>query len=199
VWPTMSQEGVATNRERVRCARSLNVHVASAGRGEQVLHQRENGHGLVEAARHEVSGRSTVTGPRASRRPSPGVALLFAPSMTIEIVRTPVLRSAIQRVAAAGFGDMVKAVVDVRRRIMAIGGELHSDEEASLLDDGSRQEDLWGINLYPAEGGDEWIEYDSMINVRPSRGNRSRGVDNAELRHTLRTIVEELVKEPSGR
>lgn len=122
----------------------------------------------------------------------------LSPSMTIEIVRTPVLRSALQRVAAARFGDMVKAVVDVRRRIMAIGGELHADEEALLIDDGSRQDDLWGINLYPAEGGDEWIEYDSMINVRPSQGNRSRGVDNGELRHTLRTIVGELVREPSG-
>lgn len=109
------------------------------------------------------------------------------------------MRSALEQAAEAGFGDMVKAVVDVHRRIMAIGGDLHSDEEALLLDDGSRQEDLWGINLYPAEEGDEWIEYDSMINVRPSQGNRSRGVDNAELRDTLRTIVRELVKGAPGR
>lgn len=117
--------------------------------------------------------------------------------MMIDIVRTPVARSALQQAAEARFGDMVKAVVDVRRRIMAIGGDLHADEEALLLDDGSRQEDLWGINLYPAEEGDDWIEYDSMINVRPSQGNRSRGVDSAELRDVLRAIVGELVQEAS--
>jgi len=65
------------------------------------------------------------------------------------------------------FGDMVKAVVDVTQGIMAIGGELHSDEEAVLLDQGSLQRDLWGINLYPEQPAQEWIEFDSMINVRP--------------------------------
>ena len=70
---------------------------------------------------------------------------------------------------------MVKAVVDLGRGIMALGGELASDEEAMLLDDGSSQSDLWGINLYPGAGEGDWIEYDSMINVRPSHGNRSRG------------------------
>jgi hypothetical protein len=73
---------------------------------------------------------------------------------------------------------MVKAVVDVRRGIMAIGGELHSDEEALLLDDGSAQADLWGINLYPEEADDAWIQFDAMINVRPSQGNRSRAVED---------------------
>lgn len=67
------------------------------------------------------------------------------------ILRKPVTRAALERPAADQFGDMVKAVVDVTRRVMAIGGELHSDDEAALLDDGSRLEDLWGINLYPEE------------------------------------------------
>ncbi|MBI4520224.1 MAG: hypothetical protein HY701_05265 [Gemmatimonadetes bacterium] len=90
---------------------------------------------------------------------------------------------------------MVKVVVDVHRRVMAIGGELHSDEEALLLDDGSRQADLWGVNLYPGESPPQWIEYDSMINVRPTQGNRSRGVDDSSLRETIRGIVESLVHE----
>jgi hypothetical protein len=63
-----------------------------------------------------------------------------------------------------------------------------------LLDDGSQQADLWGINLYPAEPGDDWLEYDSMINVRPSQGNRSRGVDSPTLREVIRAIVDELVE-----
>ena len=77
---------------------------------------------------------------------------------------------------------------------MAIGGELHSDEEAALLDDGSAQQNLWGINLYPAESDDAWIEFDSMINVRPSQGNRSRQVEDSVLRDRIRRIVVGLVE-----
>lgn len=93
------------------------------------------------------------------------------------------------------FGDMIKAVVDVSRRIMAIGGELHADDEAALLDDGSSQQDLWGINLYPGDDDEDWIEFDSMINVRPSQGNRSRDVEGEVLRESIRNIVDGLVHE----
>lgn len=111
----------------------------------------------------------------------------------LRIIREPVRRSELAGIAEGQFGDMVKAVVDVGRRVMAIGGELHSDEEAVLLDDGSRQQDLWGINLYPAEAGTEWIEFDSMINVRPAQGNRSRTVEDPHLRESIRRIAEALV------
>ena len=110
------------------------------------------------------------------------------------IVREPLSRSELVAIAADQFGDMVKAVVDVKRAIMALGGELHSDEEAVLLDDGSSQGDLWGINLYPGAGDDDWIEYDSMINVRPSLGNRARGVENPGLRDRIQRVVNQLVK-----
>ena len=95
--------------------------------------------------------------------------------------------------AQARFGDMVKAVVDVRRCVIAVSGELHSDEEALLLEDGSKQSDLWGINLYPGESGPDWIEFDSMINVRPSQRNRSRGVEDEGTRTAIRRIVDDLV------
>jgi len=115
--------------------------------------------------------------------------------MPIRIVDTSIARADIADVAARQFGDMVKAVVDLTAAIMAIGGELHSDEEAALLERGSRQQDLWGVNLYPAESVDTWIEYDSMINVRPSQGNRSRGVDDADTREAIRRVVESLVRD----
>ena len=95
--------------------------------------------------------------------------------------------------AKAGFGDMVKAVVDLSRGIMAIGSDLHSDEEAALLDDGSRQQDLWGINLYPEAPTAEWIEFDSMINVRPGVNNRSRDVEDEGTRAAIRGVVHSLV------
>ena len=115
--------------------------------------------------------------------------------MTVRIVRESTTRAALAAVAEAQFGDMVKAVVDVARRVMAIGGELHADEEAALIEDGSRQADLWGLNLYPAEPGEDWLEFDSVINIRPSYGNRSRGVDDAGLRAAIREIVAALVPE----
>ena len=95
--------------------------------------------------------------------------------------------------AKALFGNLVKAVVDVERGVMAVGGELHSDEEALLLEDGSEQRDLWGINLYPEVSVADWVEFDSMINVRPSHGNRTRSVDNPETRKAIVEVVNRLV------
>jgi len=114
--------------------------------------------------------------------------------MTIEILRRLTTRARLAALAEGQFGDMVKAVVDVERGVMAIGGELHSDEEAALIDDGSAQAHLWGINLYPGEEEDAWIEFDSMINVRPSQGNRSRNVEDSALRDRIRRIVTDLVE-----
>lgn len=111
------------------------------------------------------------------------------PEFHPEIVRHRTTRVALAALAALGFGDMVKAVVDVDRGIMAVGGELHADEEAALLDDGSVQANLWGVNLYPGESGAGWIEFDSMINVRPAKGNRSRDVERDELRAAIRRVV----------
>ncbi len=115
--------------------------------------------------------------------------------MEIIIVRDPIRREVLRDMAGLQFGDMVKAVVDVEAGIMAIGGELHSDEEAMLLDDGSRQSNLWGINLYPEKPSEEWIEFDSMINVRPSGGNRSRFVESGEIREAVTGIVQRLVED----
>ena len=95
--------------------------------------------------------------------------------------------------SAAMFGDLVKAVVDVKREIMAVDAELHSDEEAFLLERGSAQEDLWGINLYPALSGSDFVEFDSVINLRPSRGNRSRGVEDGAVRERILVIVGSIV------
>lgn len=116
-------------------------------------------------------------------------------STPLRLVRDSVRRLELITIARAQFGDMVKAVVDIRRGIMAIGGELHSDEEALLLDEGSAQADLWGINLYPEESGDAWIEFDAMINVRPSQGNRSRAVEDPTAQEHIRRVVTSLVRD----
>ena len=99
----------------------------------------------------------------------------------------------LSRMAEEMFGDLVKAVVDIRQEMMAVDAELHSDEEAVLIEKGSDQTDLWGINLYPDLEGDDFVEFDSMINLRPSRGNRSRGVEDPDIREHIRRIVKNLV------
>ena len=96
--------------------------------------------------------------------------------------------------ASATFGNMVKAVVDVDRELIAVDAELHSDLEALLLEDGSKQKNIWGLNLYPEIHGEEFVEFDSLINIRPSQGNRSRGVENKEIREKIISIVAARIK-----
>ena len=109
------------------------------------------------------------------------------------IIEQPLTLKELQQMAAKTFGNMVKAVVDVDRELLAVEAELHSDLEALLLQEGSQQQSLWGINLYPEAAGAEWIEFDSMINVRPSQGNRSRGVDDEAVRKKILAIVQRKV------
>lgn len=113
--------------------------------------------------------------------------------MLIKIIKEPISETELKNIAKNQFGDLVKAVVDIEKGIMAIGGELHADEEARLLQEGSRQEYLWGINIYSDKSGDELVEFDSMINIRPSQSNRSRGVENLEIQRKIRGIVNKLI------
>ena len=111
----------------------------------------------------------------------------------MRIVTVSIALDELKGMAQRGFGVLVKAVVDVESGIMAVDADLHADEEASLLAQGSLQEHLWGINLYPEMSTDEWVEFDSMINLRPSQGNRTRGVDDPEIRKRIVAVVETLV------
>jgi hypothetical protein len=99
----------------------------------------------------------------------------------------------LSKMAEDMFGDLVKGVVDVSRDMMVVDAELHADEEALLIEQGSDQADLWGINLYPELEGDNFVEFDSMINLRPSRCNRSRGVEDPAIRERILRIVKDLV------
>lgn len=112
----------------------------------------------------------------------------------MRIISEKISLSELKILAKERFGDMVKAVVDVAKEVMAIGGELHSDEEALLLENGSSQSDLWGINLYPDKQGDKFVEFDSMINIRPSQGNRSRYVADETICQRISGVVKKLVE-----
>ena len=112
----------------------------------------------------------------------------------MKLINKPISKHGLQKMASQGFGNLVKAVIDVSKEVMVVDGSLHADEEAHLLSLGSKQSDLWGINIYPKLGGDDFIEFDSMINLRPSAGNMTRSVDNKDTQKKIREIVSKLVK-----
>ncbi len=111
----------------------------------------------------------------------------------MSIIEEKISVSDLKQIADNSFGDFVKAAIDIEKEIMVIDAELHSDEEGMLLQNGSVQNDLWGINIYPFNEVDKMIEFDSMINIRPRQGNRSRGVESIEIRNKILNIVKQLL------
>jgi len=104
-------------------------------------------------------------------------------------------RDELTRLVAAFFGDMVKIVVDIRRGVVAVGGELHADAESLLLEQGSAQDDLWGANYYPGRGPENCVEYTALVNIRPSRDNPGMEIGSPEIRAAVRDVVVRLVGE----
>ena len=107
----------------------------------------------------------------------------------MEIVKEKISLDKLRVMASKMFGNLVKAVVDVEEDILVVDADLHSDEEAYLLEKGSKQSNLWGINIYPDLDGNEMIEFDSMINIRPSQDNNSRGVEDIKIQKRILEIV----------
>ena len=105
------------------------------------------------------------------------------------IVEDIISRKELKVLAENLLGDLVKAVVDVEKEILILDAELHADMEAFLLENGSKQETLWGINLYPDMEEEDFIEFDSMINIRPRQGNRSSGVEDINIQNKIIEIV----------
>lgn len=117
----------------------------------------------------------------------------MADKPSIVVVEKRIDPEELARLVALFFEDMVKYVVDVERKVAAVGGDLHADAEAILLEDGSRQEDLWGANYYPGRDEEECIEYTSLINIRPGQGNRSMVVEDPEVRQQVRQLTFDLL------
>lgn len=114
--------------------------------------------------------------------------------MTIKIIKKKTPMTEVERLAEETFGEMAKGVVDITKKVMALGGELHADSEAVLLEKGSKQRDLWGINIYPQKSKEERIEFSSLINIRPTQGNRSLDIKDENLRKQIRQIVDSLIE-----
>ena len=114
--------------------------------------------------------------------------------MSVHVVTEKISLADVKAAAKESFETMVKAMVDIEKRIMPMGGELHADANAALIEHGSRPQDLWGINIYPDKSRDERIEFISLLNIRPAVGNRSMEIKDPAVRQRIREIVNELVQ-----
>ncbi len=112
----------------------------------------------------------------------------------MKLVEKEISLKELEEMSEKMFGGLVKAVVDIEKEIMVVDAELHADEEKLLLEKGSKQEKLWGINFYPQMSEEDFVEFDSMINLRPRQNNRTRGVDDPEIREKIIEVVKKLVK-----
>ncbi|HEY4519147.1 MAG TPA: DUF5674 family protein [Candidatus Paceibacterota bacterium] len=109
--------------------------------------------------------------------------------MLIKIIDQKITESELREIAKDFYTDMIKGVVDVERGILAMGGEYHIDASTVLIENGSRQQDVWGFNWYFDKTGDERIEYVSLINIRPAQGNRAMEAQDGFLRDTMKTVI----------
>lgn len=114
--------------------------------------------------------------------------------MTIRVIKEKISLAEVKNLALETYKEMIKGVVDIRQGIIALGGELHADAEAVLLKQGSRQEDLWGFNIYPEKSFEERIEYSSLINIRPAQGYRSMEIKDEALKGKIKNIINALVE-----
>ena len=111
----------------------------------------------------------------------------------IKVFKEKVSKADLEALAEASYKDMVKGVVDIEQKIIALGGELHADCEEILLEQGSLQINLWGFNIYPAKNKEERLEYTSFINIRPKQGNMQMEVKDIKFREQMKVVIDSLI------
>lgn len=111
----------------------------------------------------------------------------------MEILRDRINKTLLKEKYCRYFKSVIKAVVDIERQIIALDAELHADLENLLLRNGSRQEDIWGINLYPDRKEEDFIEYSALINIRPSQNNPSMEILDSGIKDRIKQIVEKFI------
>ena len=114
--------------------------------------------------------------------------------MHIEIIRNRISRPELEQIAQDGYGEMVKGVIDIKQKVIALGGALHVDAQTVLIQKGSRQEDTWGISIYTQKSKIDRIAFSSSINVRPTQGNKTIELKDAGIQKQIRDIVDSLIE-----
>ena len=113
----------------------------------------------------------------------------------MKIVKDKIEITELKEMAKRMYENLVKAVVDIEKEIMAVDAEMHIDLEQVLIEkENSEPKNLWGVNIWPAKSEDDFVEFDSTINLKPGLGNRTRGIDSAEIREKILKIINKLVQ-----
>ncbi len=112
----------------------------------------------------------------------------------MKIVKDKIEISELKEMQKNMLGNLVKAVIDIEKEIMAVDAPLHADLMEFLIEkENCESKNLWGINFYPEMQGENFIEFDSMINLKPGLGNRTRGIESQEIRGKIMLITNKLV------
>lgn len=115
--------------------------------------------------------------------------------MVIKLYETTAPISELRQLANDIYADMVKAVVDIQLKVIAVGGLMHADWEQFLLDRGSKQEKLWGFNIFPDKASKYRLQYNSLINIRPRDGNLKPDIQNEDLKNKIKNIVDAIIND----
>lgn len=113
-------------------------------------------------------------------------------SQQILITDQKISKERLEKLCKMWFEDMVKVVVDVEREMVAIGGELHADAEALLIEDGSNSKYIWGANLYPWHPPQDRIEFTALINIRPNQNNPSMEILDEGIKSKVKQIIKKI-------
>ena len=114
--------------------------------------------------------------------------------MNIKIIKEKITKDELEKLAKEFYVEMIKGVVDIKKRIIALGGEWHMDANQVLIKNGSKQENLWGFNIYLDKSKENRLEYNSLINIRPAQNNKSMEIENEEIKREIFEIVNNLVE-----
>jgi hypothetical protein len=106
-----------------------------------------------------------------------------------KILKSPLTEKEIKELAEEFFGDMIKVVADIDRKVIAVGGSLHADSEQLLLKRGSKQSNLWGANYFPFRKKGERVEFSALMNIRPREGNRGQFIQSSAIRKRVEEII----------
>ena len=114
--------------------------------------------------------------------------------MNIVIVENQISVDELKRIAKEFYVTMIKGVVDLEEEVIAFGGEYHMDSNRVLLERGSKQSNVWGFNIELDRRRDSWIEYVSLINIKPQAGNRDMEVQDKAIRAKMKYIIDSKIK-----
>jgi hypothetical protein len=92
----------------------------------------------------------------------------------------------------AELGSYIKFAVDIQRNIAVGGGELHADCEKILLEDGSRQEDIWGADWDPFS---QTVKFEALMNIRPRQNNPAMQILDPAIRAKVEAALRPLMEQ----